>query len=270
MITILQAMILGLVQGLGEFLPISSSAHLVLVPWFFHFPDPGLAFDVMLHLGTAIALLAYFWKDLVRYFFAFINTLKRFKITTTDERLSWFIAVGSIPAMLFGILLEKKAETVFRNPLLIASALIVFSFILYAAEKYSSKKAGIDKLTWPNVILIGLAQVLALVPGVSRAGITIIAGLVCGLKREAAARFSFLLATPVIVGAGLYKLKDLFKHGNGFSWPLLTGFMVSAIVGFLAIAFLLNYLKKHSFKIFVWYRVLLGLIIIITYFLIIK
>ena len=167
--------------------------------------------------------------------------------------------------------MRKWAENAFRHPLIIAFNLILFGFILLLAEELGSKQTSIEQLSWTNVIWIGIAQALAIIPGVSRSGITIITGLACGLKRDAAARFSFLMAAPVMLGAGLYKLKDLVKYGHGQTVPLFTGFLVvSAVVGFIAIAFLLDFLKKHSFRIIVWYRVILGVAVVLSYYLLIK
>jgi undecaprenyl-diphosphatase len=247
----LQAIILGAVQGIGEFLPISSSAHLVIVPYLLKFTDPGLTFDVMLHLATAFALIAYFWRDFL----------------TLEKKYYGYIVLGCIPAMIAGVLLEDYADSVFRNPLLIAGMLIIFALVLWYAEQKGAQKRNLKAITLRDALIIGLAQCLALVPGVSRAGITMTAGLFLGLQRETAARFSFLLATPIILGAGVLKLKHLLKVPGALTDPyLLLGFASAAIFGFLSIAFLLNFLKKHSFNWFVGYRILLGVGIILFYF----
>jgi undecaprenyl-diphosphatase len=268
MLTAFQAIILGAVQGITEFLPISSSAHLILLPWFFHFKDPGLTFDVILHLATALALVSYFWKDLWALLLAFLHTLRTRKLRTFEEKLSWFILFGSLPAALAGIQFQDLIENAFRSPLLIAGTLILFALILWLAEYFGKKKKGLEKIGWGEVLIIGLAQVLALVPGVSRAGITMTAGLFCGLKREGAARFSFLLATPIILAAGLLKLKTLCAAPQALSSaPLWLGFLSATLFGFLSIKFLLDFLKEHSFHGFVWYRIILGIVIIVLFIL---
>lgn len=245
------AIVLGAVQGIGEFLPISSSAHLVVVPYLFRFTDPGLTFDVMLHLATAFSLVVYFWRDFL----------------SLDKKYYGYIFLGCIPAGIAGVLLEDYAESYFRNPLLIAGMLIVFAIVLWFAEKKGSQKRGDKAITLRDALIIGLAQCLALVPGVSRAGITMTAALFLGLRREAAAKFSFFLATPIILGAGLLKVKHLLKTPAALLDPyLLLGFASAAIFGFLSIAFLLNFLKKHTFNWFVGYRILLGAVIILFYF----
>ncbi len=268
MITSLQAAILGAVQGIGEFLPISSSGHLILFPWLLKFPDPGLTFDVILHLATAFALVGYFWKDLWNILMAFFNTLRTRTVRTTNEKLSWFIIFGCIPAGIVGVLFEDIIEQAFRSPLLVGCTLIIFALVLLLAENMSKKKISLEKITLSQVLIIGCAQVLALVPGVSRAGITMTAGLFCGLKREASARFSFLLATPIVLVAGLLKFKDLLETPQALSSiPLWVGFISSALFGVLSIKFLLDFLKKHSFKVFVWYRIALGIGIIALFLL---
>jgi undecaprenyl-diphosphatase len=249
--TVFQAFVLGLAQGLGEFLPISSSAHLILIPWAFRWPDPGLTFDVALHVGTLLAVVAYFWRD---WWTLLKNGLRG--VSTPEGRLFWFLVVASIPGGLAGVALEQKAETTFRSPLIIGVMLIVMGLVLYLADRYGAKRQKGQAVTFGQSLAIGASQALAIVPGVSRSGITMSTGLSLGLTREGAARFSFLLSTPIILGAGLLKLRHLTPQA--ISVPFLVGVGTSAVVGFLVIGLLLRWLKKSSFLPFVWYRLLLG------------
>ena len=256
----IQAITLGLVQGLGEFLPISSSAHLVLVPWLMGWQDAGLRFDVALHVGTLFAVIAYFWRD-------WINLLSdglKFK-GTVEGKLFWLLVVSTIPGGVAGLLLESYAETIFRNPLLIAIMLMILGVILYYADTRSASVKNIDMIGLKESLFIGIAQILAIIPGVSRSGITMTAGRFMGLNRETSARFSFLLSTPIIAGAGLKTALDLSPAD--FNVYFITGLVVSALVGFASIKFLLKYLTRRSFSIFIWYRMLAGLFIIAVYFL---
>lgn len=252
--TNLHAIILGVVQGIAEFLPISSSAHLVFVPWILGWQPHSLTFDVALHIGTLFALLAYFWRE----WWGIIRS-----------RMLWLLIVGSIPGALAGVLFEKYFEEVFRSPLIIAIFMIALGLLLWAAEVYGKRKREIDSVGWVDAGVIGVAQAFALMPGVSRSGITMTAGLFSGLTREAAAKFSFLLSAPIIAGAGLYSAYGLLKHGghhSGHVTPFLLGMLVSAVVGFLAIKYLLQYLQKHTFYVFVWYRLVVGVGLILLYF----
>ena len=203
----LQAVILGLVQGLGEFLPISSSAHLVLVPWLFKWNDPGLTFDIALHIGTLIAVAIYFWKDWLK-----LITKGLTDVRSTEGRLFWYLVAATIPGAVVGFLLEKKAETIFREPILIATMLILLGVLLYWADRRGVKNIEMNRITFRTSLFIGLSQALAIIPGVSRSGITMTMGLLMGLTREGAARFSFLLAVPIIFGAALVKLPFLISH----------------------------------------------------------
>jgi len=257
-LTTLQAIVLGLFQGLGEFLPISSSAHLVLVPWLFHWEDPGLTFDIALHVGTLIAVIAYFWKDWLRLVTQGFTAPK-----TTDGRLFWYLVIATVPGAIVGYALEKKAETIFRTPLLIAVALIVMGAILYWAERKSAKKDDLSNITLRTSFLIGLSQALAIIPGVSRSGITMTTGLFSGLSREAAARFSFLLSTPIILGAAIIKVPYLVRHPDVIDANFLIGMVVAFITGIASISFLLRYVQTKTFLPFVWYRFAIGALVII-------
>lgn len=257
--SIFQAIIYGIVQGLGEFLPISSSAHLVMLPWLFNWEDPGLAFDVALHLGTLVAVVAFFWKDWIKLFFAGMKGTK-----TTDGKLFWFLVVATIPGALIGKLLEEQAETVFRNAFLIGIMLIVMGIVMYIADKTKKDDVNLENIGFKRSLWIGLSQAVAIIPGVSRSGITMSTARFFGLTRESAARFSFLLSTPIILGAGLLKINDLIE-GKFEMVPFAVGIITSAVVGFLSIKFLLEYLKNKGFNIFVVYRLLFGITLIGLY-----
>ncbi|MCX5782705.1 MAG: undecaprenyl-diphosphatase UppP [Elusimicrobia bacterium] len=254
---LIQAVILGIVQGLTEFLPISSSGHLVILPWLFKWKDLGLTFDVALHMGTLLALVLYFWKD-------WIEIIKNWK-----KPFLWLILLGCAPAAVAGYKFEKYFETVFRSPLLVGIFIICMGALLLVSERYSKKQKDMDSINLGDVLFIGFAQALALMPGVSRSGITMTAGLFAGLKRESAARFSFLLAMPITFGAGLLKLKHILKSGipGSESTAFIIGIIFAAISGYFAIKYLLKFLHNHTFYLFVWYRLVFGAIILLVYFL---
>jgi len=257
-LTILQAVILGLAQGLGEFLPISSSAHLVLIPWLFGWTDPGLTFDVALHLGTLVAVVIYFWKDWLRLI---IRGFSDFR--STEGRLFWYLVVASVPGAIGGYLLEKKAETVFRSPILIGVMLIVMGTLLYWADRKSAKKIEMSRITFGSSLLIGISQVLAIIPGVSRSGITMTTGLLVGMTRAGAARFSFLLSTPIIFGAAMVKLPAVISNSPGITANFMVGTAVSCVAGVISIGFLLRYVQTRDFVPFAWYRFILGVLVIV-------
>jgi undecaprenyl-diphosphatase len=263
----LHSIILGIVQGITEFLPISSSGHLVIAHDVlgFGFVD-NVSFDVALHVGTLLALVLFFWRDIVKYIVAFFRSIAKWNVKNDiDQRMAWFIIVGSIPAGVFGFALETTIDEHLRNPWMVAGLLIGVGFIFLLAEKIFSKVKDLQQMGWLNVIIIGCAQVLALAPGVSRSGITMVAGMSQGLKREAAARFSFLLSIPVVFGAGAKKLLDVYQeHLPANEWlVLLVGVITAAIVGYAVIKFLLRYLSSHTLNIFTYYRFLAGVAIII-------
>ena len=255
----MHAVVFGLVQGLGEFLPISSSAHLILVPWFFGWEDPGLTFDIALHVGTLVAVVIYFWKDWVRLIAKGFTDAR-----STDGRLFWYLAAASVPGAIGGFLLEKKAETIFRSPLLIAVMLILMGLFLYWVDQRSAKKIDLNHITLGTSMLIGVSQVLAIIPGVSRSGITMTTGLLMGTTREGAARFSFLLSTPIILGAALVKLPHVLSHSSMITTDFLIGMLVSCISGLFSIGFLLRYLQRRSFLPFCLYRFALGVLVIMV------
>ncbi len=264
---IFQAFILGMVQGLGEFLPISSSAHLILAPWLFKWTDPGLAFDVALHWGTLLAVVAYFYKEIWKIFLGFMRSLtKKGRDIKNDiyQRLAWLLILASIPGAIIGKLLEQQAETSFRSPILIAGTLAVVGVILWLSDLYGRKQKDIEHIKWLNALIIGFSQALAIIPGVSRSGATITAGLLQGFKREDAAKFSFLMSIPIILGAGIFKLPEIANIQN--TGALAVGFISSAVFGFLAIKFMLQYLAHRTYAIFAWYRFALALIIVLVYY----
>lgn len=264
----MQSVILGLIQGIGEFLPISSTAHLVLVPWFFGWSDPGLAFDVALHLGTLIAVLAYFWRDWVDIIKAAAQRVFQKKHAVHGamypDNLLWLLVVASVPGALFGMLFEKRVETVFRSPLLIAGTLSVVGLALFLVDRYAKHKKNIDEICWKDALLIGCSQALAIIPGVSRSGATITAGLALGLSREGAARFSFLLSTPIIFGAAALKIPHLMREGMDAG--MLIAIACAALSGYLAIKYMLRLIAKIGYAPFLYYRLALAAAVILVYF----
>ncbi len=261
------AFILGLVQGLGEFLPISSSAHLIIVPWLFRWQDPGLGFDVALHWGTLLAVLAYFRNDIWLLAKGFVHSL--FKSTrdlqnNIYQKLAWLLIIASVPGAVIGKLLEEKAETVFRSAPLIAITMFSFGIVLWLVDRFSTKIKNLDHITPRHALLIGVSQALAIIPGVSRSGSTMTAALALGFKRADAARFSFLMSIPIIFGAGLAKAGHF--HDGVTTPELVIGFITAAVFGFLSIKFLLKLLAKKDFTMFVWYRIAFAVLILVVYF----
>jgi undecaprenyl-diphosphatase len=270
----IQAAILGLVQGLTEFLPVSSSAHLVIVPWLFGWPDPGIAFDVALHMGTVIAVLAYFWRDWLNIVQGLLRVVSTRRIADPQGRLGVYILLGTIPGVIAGLLLETRIDESFHSAdqarqangiLIIAVLMILLAVALFLAERLARHRLDIAQLTLGAALGVGLAQALAVLPGVSRSGSTITAGLFAGLKREAAARFSFLLGTPIIVGSGIKKGYDVLQAGGipaDQQAAFAIGFVVAVISGYLAIWLLLRFLQRNSTLPFIVYRVVVGVLLI--------
>jgi undecaprenyl-diphosphatase len=259
----LQAAVLGIVQGLTEFLPVSSSGHLILVPWLFGWPDHSLAFDAGIHLGTVLALLAYFWRDWLELIGAVTAGLRDAAARADPRwRIAGLLLLGSIPAGLSGLALESSIEQLIRQPWLVAMLLIVFGLALLAADRLGSQSRGIQDIGVTDALVVGLAQVLALAPGVSRSGITITAAMFVGLDRAAAARFSFLLSTPITLAAALFSMRKLFGSDPAEIGLLVIGIVSATIFGFLAIGFLLSYLQKNSLASFVWYRLAVGALVL--------
>jgi undecaprenyl-diphosphatase len=304
---ILQAIILGIVQGATEFIPVSSSAHLVLVPWLLRWPSPGLAFDTVLHLGTLLAVIAVFWRDLLALAAAGLrsaaamltyvvrtpsergggpasvhhsrseapaadtprNRLAEIVSGSPEARLAWWIILGTIPAALMGALWESQFEALFGSPIRVAVLLLVTGVWLVLAERVGRKERQAEDLRWWQSLLVGVAQGCAIAPGISRSGATIGAGLFLGLRREAATRFSFLLATPIILGAGLLQIKKLLESSglHASLLPLTLGFLAAFVAGYACIRFLLGYVRSRGLSVFAIYCWVAGLAAIAFYLL---
>jgi undecaprenyl-diphosphatase len=270
--SLIHAAILGIVQGLTEFLPISSSAHLILVPKLLGWNDPFIdsaAFDVMLHMGTLVALLVYFWRDLIEILGAWLASIRDRRIGDDPQRrLAWLLVVSVIPAAILGAALEGFFDQAFREHYQwIALFVLIGATLLWLGERRGTQTRGLDGMVLRDAVTIGAAQALALFPGTSRSGITIAAGLLLGLKREAAARFSFLMAVPVIAGAGIWKARTLVGASLGGAQvnELVVGIVTSAIFGFVAIAFLLRFLRTNPTTVFIAYRIVLAAVIVVAW-----
>src|SRR5256884_406811 len=267
-----QAFVLGVTQGVTELLPISSSGHLILVPWIanWHYlenhADFNKTFDVALHLGTLVAVIVYFWADVVRYLFAWFGSVRRRTISTGDERIAWYVFAATIPAALAGAVGEDTIETRLGQPWQIAIFLAAFGILLWIADR-STQERRIADLRFSTAFAIGISQILALMPGVSRSGITITTGRFARLERDAAARFSFLLLIPIVFGAVVYKgLKHVVLHSlpAGSVGPFVVGMLAAAAVGLIAIDLLLGYLRRHNYTLFVIYRLVLAAAILVV------
>ncbi|CEA08115.1 Undecaprenyl-diphosphatase [Arthrobacter saudimassiliensis] len=259
-----EAVLLGLVQGLTEFLPISSSAHLRIVGELLPgAQDPGAAFTAITQLGTETAVAVYFWKDIVRIVKAWFGSLAgRVPRSDPDARMGWLIIVGTLPIVILGLLFEDQIETTFRSLWIVATMLIVFGIILAVADAVGRQDRDLGRLTYKHGILYGFAQALALIPGVSRSGGTITAGLLMGYTREAAARYAFLLAIPAVFGSGFFQLfKSIGEPGPFGPAETALATLVAFVVGFIIIGWFLRYVSTRSYRLFVWYRIGLGLAI---------
>ncbi len=260
--SILQAIILGVVQGLTELLPISSSAHLYIIPWVLgwtnsaSFNEAFEAFDVALHAGTLLAIVIFFFKDWIKLIVGGFNQVVK-KEKTFEGKMFWYLVLATIPGGAIGFILDKFLEDVLTTPIIIGIALIVMGIVLYVVDKKAKSETEYEDMTLKQTFLIGLSQALAFIPGVSRSGVTMTTGRLLGVKRESVAKYSFLLSTPIVAGATLYKLKDFV-----ISVPFFVGIFASFVVGIFVIKFLMNYLKKGSFKGFAIYRVIVGILII--------
>lgn len=263
--TVLFAAILGIVQGLTEFLPVSSSAHLILAHDALRFDlADDLSFDVSLHTGTLLALLAAFWRPLWRYLRAFLRSLRRPAFASdVDQRVAWFLLVGSVPAAVVGLLLEDAAETVLRKPGLIAVTLAIGGVLFLLVERFRRREGAIERLSFLRLLVVGLGQSLAIIPGISRSGVTIIAGMSQGLSRSEATKLSFLLAAPIIAGAGLKRLGTFVGAGFGSNELIVfaVGTFAATIVGYAAIRFLLRYVQGHTLAAFAYYRFVLAAVV---------
>jgi undecaprenyl-diphosphatase len=260
-VTVFQALVLGVLQGLAEFLPISSSAHLTLAPWLFHWRDPGLAFDVALHFGTLIAVVWYFRHQWITLIGAVASIIAHRRVETEQERRAVYLIIATIPGAIAGLALEKYAESTFRDPKLVATVLIIMGVVLWWIDKRSAQDRPLESITWVDALLIGLAQMFAIIPGVSRSGSTITAGRALRLTREGAAIFSFLMSMPIIAAASLLKLPHVLKT-EGIDAQLVVGVLASAVSGWLAISVLLRFVVRRSYGIFAVYRVVVGLIVL--------
>ncbi|MGB9681977.1 MAG: undecaprenyl-diphosphate phosphatase [bacterium] len=246
-----RVILLGVIQGLTEFIPVSSTAHLFLVRDFLNWPDLGLSFDMALHLGTLLALIAYMWRDW-------------YKILVERRDLLLLIIIATIPGAIAGFFLENAAETYFRSPFLMAITLSVFGVILLLVDRWSRHNVSIDNIGIREALIIGISQMFAVIPGVSRSGATLTGAFLCNLKREDSARFSFLLSVPIILGAGGVSFLKIIKGGEVIPiGTVLLGILFSFIFGYLAVHFMLTYLKRHNVTIFTYYRLILSLLIII-------
>ena len=260
-----QAVVLAVVQGLTEFLPISSTAHLVLFPWLLGWKDPGLTFDIALHAGTLVAVLLYFW----RYWLDMLATIfhvgePRNNDLRENRLLFWFLVLGTIPGGIAGWLFESAAEEKFRSPLVIGAAMIVVALLMEWGERAGRREHALGQVGLMDSLLVGLAQAFAVIPGVSRSGATMTAGLFRSMKRETAARFSFLLSTPIIAGAALKKAMEIRHTGlpADMRLPFALGIVIAGLVGYLVIAVLIRYLERKTFRIFVVYRLALGVLVL--------
>ncbi len=272
--SLLEAIVLGIVQGLTEFLPISSTAHLHIVPELLHWKDPGAAFTAVIQLGTVVAVFIYFWPDIIRILRAFWVDVSTFRYGSShDAKMAWMIAAGTIPVVVCGLTFKKQIKEDLRDLHVIAFAAIGFAILLTIAEQFTARRAKRGDLgreeqaiTWRDALFVGCFQALALIPGASRSGVTITAGLFVGLSRATSARFSFLLSLPSVFGAGIYELykdRQELLHSQDDVLAIIVSSIVSGIVGYAAIAFLIGYLKKHSTYVFIIYRILLGILLLI-------
>lgn len=258
--TLFQAVVLGALQGLAEFLPISSSAHLALAPWAFGWEEPGLAFDVALHVGTLSAVLWYFRRDWIALTAAAFRSIRERRLAGEDGRRLGLLVIGTIPGAAIGYALEKQAESVFRAPALTAVALIVMGVILWAVDRRVPEDRPLTGMRWRDAVLIGLAQACAIVPGVSRSGATITAGRALGFDRAGAATFSFLMSMPITAAAAALKAPEAL-HAHDLT-PVLIGMATAAVSGWLAITILLRFVQHRSLGVFAAYRVVLGLAVL--------
>ncbi len=271
--SLFQSFLLGIVQGLTEFLPISSTAHLILVPALLNWAldkNAAFVFDILLQLGTTLAVIAYFWKDLWYIAHAVVtDALNRTPLASPDARLGWLIVVATLPALFIGLVFKKYFEALHHNPAVVAGIVLGAALLLWVSEYIGKRTRPLTDLTWQDALFIGVSQALALFPGVSRSAATICGGLVRHLDRQAAARFSFLMSIPALLGAGVIALKDLFDLPNFAQYlpPLLIGTLAAAIVGWLSIRWLLGYLARRSLAVFAWYRLAFGALCLVIFYL---
>lgn len=262
-----QALILGLVQGLTEYIPVSSTGHLVLVPWLLGWPDAPFTFEVLIQWGTLVGVFIYFWQDIWQIVTGVIQGLRqRRPLATFEAKLGWLVVMATIPAVVFGVIFKDFFESFFSAPIYVGVFIGLTSIILVIAERYGSRQRDLDSIGWLDALIIGLWQVAAMVPGVSRSGATITGGMLRSFDRPAAARFSFLMSIPALGGAGVVALKDLLESGMIMAElpALIVGFVAAAISGYFCIRWLLSYLQGHSLYAFAIYRVILSLLVIVV------
>ena len=262
----LKSIILGIIQGIGEFLPISSSAHLILVPYLFGWEQSSLAYDIALHFGTLLAVLVIFFKDWWNLFIGAVDKVTKGK-DSFENKMFWYLVIATIPGALLGVLLDDVVENIFRQKIwLIASSLAIMGVLIYLGDRWADKHYKIETdfkhISLKQAFLIGLSQALAIIPGFSRSGTTILTARLLGLSKSAATKFTFLLSVPIIAGATILEIGNL-----AFTWETLMGVFTAFIVGIFSIKFLLNYIKRHDFSVFAIYRVIFAAIILIKYFL---
>jgi undecaprenyl-diphosphatase len=260
--------VLGLLQGLTEFIPVSSSGHLVIIPWLLNWPSPGLTYDVMVHLGTLLAVLLYLKEDIVRLGLAWWTSVRRRSIDTTEARLAWFVLLSMVPGAILGALFNDVIERFFGLPRIAAVLLLVTGLLLVASEWLGHRARALQEMTWRDGLAIGVAQAVAIAPGLSRSGATIAAGLLRGLRRDDAARFSFLMSVPIIAGAAVMQIWGSVQGGISPGEPLhwVIGLVASLVSGYLAIRFLLRYLQLHSLRPFAYYCWTVGILTLLLTF----
>jgi undecaprenyl-diphosphatase len=265
--SLVQALILGIVQGATEYIPVSSSAHLVLVPWLLGWPDATFEFEVLVQMGTLVGVFVFFWNDILAIVQAVTKgILQRKPLGSFEARLGWLVVVATIPAVFFGFLFKDYFEAAFSSPVLAGSLLILTSALLVLAERYGSRTRQLTGLRWLDAVVIGLWQVAAMLPGISRSGATISGAVLNGFNRTAAARFSFLMSIPVLLGAGVVTMADLFNSGTvGEQIPsIAVGFVAAAVSGYLCIRWLLGYLQRHSLYVFAIYCATISVLTILV------
>lgn len=262
---LLQSIILGAIQGITEFFPVSSTAHLVLLPWFFSWTDQGLPFNVALHMGSLIAIIYYFWRDWILIIKEFLQSVLKGSFEgRPNGKTGLYLVIATVPGALAGLLFEEYAAGLLRHPLSIAFSLSFFGVILYFSDRVSKKNKTVGEMNIVDCIIIGFSQALAIIPGVSRAGITITGAMFRNLNREEAAKFSFLLGAPLIAGAGVFEARHL-EYSAVMSVPFIAGVLASAVFAFLAIKYLLRFVRKSSYTVFVIYRLGLAVLIVFLY-----
>ncbi len=263
--TLFQAFILGIVQGVTEYIPVSSSAHLVLVPWLLGWPDPSFTFEVLIQLGTLVGVFIFFWRDIWNIVGAVIQGFMQKKpLVTFEARLGWLIVVATIPAVILGYLFKDYFELAYSAPIYVGGFLILTAILLVIAEYFGSREQDLEKMTWLDALIIGLWQAAAILPGISRSGSTISGAVLKGFNRYSAARFSFLMSIPALLGAGVIAIGDLIGNGTlADELPTITvGFISAAVSGYICIRWLLHYLQQHSLYVFAIYCAVISVFIV--------